>query len=247
MTQTAPIIERGFILAAGEGQRMRPLTETCPKPLLNVGGQPMIDYALDQLVAARVKQVVVNLNYLGEMLEDHLQSRQDIDITLSWEDERLETGGGVKKALDAFGNDPFYVLNGDVILTDTNHNNQTFLDHLHSSWNEEAMDLLLLLYPKDKLDDYAGQGDYHYDPTTHKISYRGDHEQADYLFAGPRIVHPRLFNDSPDGGFSFLELFHKAQREGRLFGAIHRGAWHHVGTPDALHLTDKILRQETAA
>ena len=110
-------IEKAFILAAGKGTRMRPLTDTCPKPLLSVAGKPIIDYALDALVSAGVKEVVVNLNYLGHMLENHLANPSDIKITLSWEDELLETGGGVKKELSFFNDQPFYVLNGDVIWT----------------------------------------------------------------------------------------------------------------------------------
>ena len=237
-------IEKAFILAAGKGTRMRPLTDTCPKPLLSVAGKPIIDYALDALVSAGVKEVVVNLNYLGHMLENHLANPSDIKITLSWEDELLETGGGVKKELSFFNDQPFYVLNGDVIWTG---GTTSVLDRLSAGWDTDKMDLMLLMYPTGKLKDYDGLGDYHLDEVTGKLKYRADGETAPFIFAGPRIVHPRLFNNGPDGAFSFLKLFHKAEAEGKLFGCVHDGEWHHVGTPDALQETDALLRQKQNA
>ena len=237
-------IEKAFVLAAGKGTRMRPLTDTCPKPLLKVAGKPIIDYALDALVAQGVKEAVVNLNYLGHMLEDHLQKRDDIKITLSWEDERLETGGGVKKELSVFGDEPFYVLNGDVIWTG---GSSPVLERLANHWDEKLMDLLLLVYPTHKLDGYEGQGDYAIDSDSGRLIYRTGDDIVPYIFAGPRIVHPRLFENTPDGYFSFLELFHKAEKNGRLYGAIHDGDWHHVGTPEALAKTENLLLKSKAA
>ncbi|MGM0422779.1 MAG: nucleotidyltransferase family protein [Pseudomonadota bacterium] len=239
-----PKIDKAFILAAGEGRRMRPLTETCPKPLLEVAGKPIIDYALDDLKAAGIRDVVVNLCYRGDQLAQHLETKTDFNITLSWEEERLETGGGVKKALDHFGDQPFMVLNGDVIW---NGGQIPALDRLLSGWDAEAMDALLLLQPIEKLTDFDSVGDYILDPATNRLTRRRDAPQAPYVFAGPRIIHPRLFDNSPEGGFGFLELFDQAEDKARLYGAVHDGNWYHIGTPEALKDADRILRQQRAA
>lgn len=238
-------ITKAFILAAGKGTRMRPLTDTCPKPLLEVNDKPIIGYALDALKEAGVTDVVVNLNHLGEQLEAYLRTRTDFNITLSWEDELLETGGGVKKELDFFKDEPFYVLNGDVIW---DGGSVPALKRLKNAWDSSKMDALLLMQPKDRQDGYSGKGDYHQDPKTLELTRRTpEQDSAPYVFAGPRIIHPRLFDTSPEGAFSFLTLFDQAQKKNRLCGAVHDGNWYHVGTPEALQKTDAILRKKNAA
>ena len=233
-------IEKAFILAAGLGERMRPLTDTCPKPMLSIGGRTMIDRALDSCVQVGVKQVVVNLNYLGHMIEDHLKNRTDIDIIFSWEDELLNTGGGVRKCLDHFGDDPFFVLNSDVIWTD---GQKPALKNLLDMWDGDAMDILIMLYDKNRLEEPDIKGDYVMCDTGQIVRNKEGNLDADYVFAGPRIVHPRLFGDYPTGAFSFLTLFDRAQMDGRLFGRVHDGVWYHVGTPEALSATEKSLKQ----
>src|SRR3954469_23766562 len=109
--------KKAFVLAAGMGERMRPLTDNCPKPLLTVAGETMLDRTLEALVEAGVEDVVVNTHYLGQMIADHLKNRKHPRITFSHEAELLDTGGGVKKMLKFFGNEPFYVLNADVLWT----------------------------------------------------------------------------------------------------------------------------------
>ncbi len=238
-------ITKAFILAAGKGTRMRPLTDTCPKPLLEVNGKPIIGYALDALKDAGVTDVVVNLNYLGVQLEDYLRTRTDFNITLSWEDELLETGGGVKKELDFFKDEPFYVLNGDVIW---DNGTVPALKRLKDAWDSTKMDALLLMQPIEKQDGYHGKGDYFQNEKTLELTRRtAEQDSAPYVFAGPRIIHPRLFDNSPTGAFSFLSLFDQAQKKGRLCGAVHDGNWYHVGTPDALYKTDAIFKKKNAA
>jgi len=245
ITQETQRITRGFILAAGLGSRMRPLTDICPKPLLKVQGKPIIDYALDSLKQAGVTDVIVNVCYLGEMIEEHLKHRTDINITISHEEERLETGGGVKKELGFFNDQPFYVLNGDVIWM---NGSVPVLQRLAHNWDSATMDLMLLLYPKDKLSDFTGAGDYNFDTkNTGIIKHRGSQDSASYVFAGPRIVHPRIFENSPECAFSFIELFHKADRSRRLYGAVHDGEWYHLGTPEELAQTEAILKERSVA
>tara|TARA_B100000686_G_scaffold351073_1_gene448774 strand:- start:2192 stop:2923 length:732 start_codon:yes stop_codon:yes gene_type:complete len=237
-------IKKGFILAAGQGKRMRPLTDTCPKPLLKVAGKPIIEYALDALKERGVSDVVVNLNYLGEQLEDYLNTCSDFNITLSWEHEFLETGGGVERALHHFGDEAFFVLNGDVIW---DGGSRPALKRLEDNWDSDKMDALLLMQPIEKQDGYHGKGDYHHDADTLELTRRTpDQDRAPLVFAGPRIIHPRLFNQAPQGAYSFLTLFDQAQEKNRLYGVVHDGNWYHVGTPDSLEKTDRILRDKAA-
>lgn len=235
---------KAFVLAAGRGERMRPLTDNCPKPMLEVADRSMLDRALDALAAAGVEDVVVNTCYLGQMIDDHLKKRVASGlgprITISHEDVMLDTGGGVKKALEFFGDEPFYVLNADVIWTD---GATPTLDQMAQAWDAARMDLLLLLHTTEDLPGYMGRGDYYLaEGSDQPIFGKNAPEPANFIFAGPRIVHPRLFKDAPEGVFSFLQLFHTAEAAGRLFAHRHDGGWYHVGNPEALEKTDALLR-----
>jgi len=235
--------KKAFVLAAGMGERMRPLTDSWPRPLLTVDGQTMLDRALDALAEAGVEDVVVNTFYLGTMIEEHLKHRKFPRITISHETQLLDTGGGVKKMLGFFGDAPFYVLNADVVWTD---GRMPTLKSLADKWNPAKMDLLLLLHDAADIPAYAGKGDYYLpEGADQPVFAKGTHKNANYIFAGPRIVHPRLFEGAQDGAFSFLELFHKAEKQGRLYGLRHDGAWYHVGTPEALAETNRILATQS--
>jgi N-acetyl-alpha-D-muramate 1-phosphate uridylyltransferase len=232
--------KKAFVLAAGRGERMRPLTDNCPKPLLYVGGRTMLDRALDALEEAGVEEVVVNLHYLPEMIEEHLKTRKSPKITFSREDALLETGGGVKKALAFFGDEPFFVLNADVIWTDGPTGST--LKQMAKAWDSAKMDLMLLLHTTKDLPSYNGKGDYYLaDGSSQPVFKARAEEPANFIFAGPRIVHPRLLKDAPEGAFSFLELFHKAEAAGKLFAHRHDGEWHHVGNPEAFEETNRLL------
>lgn len=236
--------KKAFVLAAGMGERMRPLTDNCPKPLLVIDGKTMLDRTLDSLLEAGVDDVVVNTYYLGNMIAEHLKHRKHPRITLSHETELLDTGGGVKKMLSYFGNEPFFVLNADVLWT----NGATpTLKAMADKWDDKTMDLMLLLHDSADIPDYAGAGDYYLAAGSEKPLFaKGTGYTANYVFAGPRIVHPRLFAGSPDGKFSFLQLFHKAEKAGRLYAHRHDGDWYHVGTPEAFAETNRILAKKKA-
>ena len=170
--------------------------------------------ALDALAESGVEDIVVNTFYLGQMIEDHLKSRKHPRISISRETELLDTGGGVKKMLDFFGGEPFYVLNADIVWTD---GKEPALKALADKWDKDRMDLLLLLHPSIKIPGYAGRGDYYLAEGSDKPVFSAKSDKpANYIFAGPRIVHPRLFKGSPEGAFSFLELFHQAEKNGAL-------------------------------
>ena len=135
-------LTRAMVLAAGRGERMRPLTETTPKPMIAVHGVPMIDRILARLAAAEIEKAVVNLHHLGAKLRDHLSRFSEPPLVFSEETELLETGGGVKKALPELGDAPFFVCNGDVVWLD---GYQPTLERLRRHWDPERMDALLLL------------------------------------------------------------------------------------------------------
>lgn len=243
------IPKKAFVLAAGKGERMRPLTDNCPKPLIPVAGRSMLDRALDALEAAGVEDVLINLHYLGHMIESHLKNRTRPRISFIHEKELLDTGAGVKQGLSFFGDQPFFVLNADVLWTDGA--DMPTLERMAHMWDGDKMDLLLLLHPAADVPAYAGKGDYYLaegsDRPVFAKGIAAATPPANYIFAGPRIVHPRLFIDAPAGPFSFLELFHKAEAAGRLYALRHTGEWHHVGTPEALEKTNALLLAATPA
>ncbi len=235
--------KKAFVLAAGMGQRMRPLTDNCPKPLLVVDGKTMLDRALDALAEAGVEEVVVNTHYLGEMIAAHLKNRKHPRITISHETELLDTAGGVKKNLAFFDNEPFYVLNADVLWT---NGRAPTLKNMADAWDDATMDVLILLHEAADIPAYAGHGDYYLAAGSDRPVFAKDMQKANTIFAGPRIVHPRLFDDTPDGKLGFLQLFHKAEKTGRLAAVLHDGEWHHVGTPEAFAETNRIFAKKKA-
>jgi MurNAc alpha-1-phosphate uridylyltransferase len=227
-----------MVLSAGFGTRMRPLTDTLPKPLIEVRGRSLLDRILDHLERGGVETVVVNLHHLGEKIEDHLSARPTPSIIFSREQEILDTGGGVKRALPELGDEPFLVINGDVFWLD---GLEPALSRLARAWRDEDMDALLLMQPIVSAVGYDGQaGDFSM-AADGSLRRRREHEIAPFLFAGVQILHPRLFAGAPEGPFSLNRLFDAAQEAGRLWGLRHDGLWFHVGTPAALREVEEVL------
>ena len=238
------VSKKAFVLAAGKGTRMLHLSDECPKPMLKVDNITMLDHALDALQKAGVEEVVVNTFHLAEVIEDHLANRQDLKITISREEELLETAGGVKKAIEFFGDEPFFVLNSDVVWTD---NSESTLLSMAKNWDSDKMDLMLLMHPVETAHFYDGEGDYHLDNECGELVFAKDQAsniKPNSVFAGPRIVHPRIFDNVEYGRRSFIELFHTAEKNGRLYGYRHNGEWFHVGTPEALEETNRIFAEK---
>jgi len=231
------MIDSAMILAAGFGTRMRPITDHTPKPLVPLNGKPLIDHAVDRLIAAGVKRVVVNTHYKAEMIEAHLKKRSDVAIELSHETTLLDTGGGVKKALPLLG-ESFYVLNADVFWLNAK---VPALARLRRAWDETRLDALLLAQRTVSAVGYDGLGDFTVDSLGH-LRRRGEREVAPFLFAGIEIMKRAIFHDSPDGAFSLNLLWSKAIEAGRIEALIHDGEWFHVGTPQGLAATEERLR-----
>lgn len=227
--------ETAFILAAGLGTRMRPITDSIPKPMVEVGGQTVIDRILDKLEAEKVRSIAVNLHYKPDILKRHLSERKP-DIHFSHEEELLDTGGGVKKILPFLGNAPFYHINGDAWWSE---GRKPALQRLSEAWNPEIMDILMLLQPVKSMVLTEGIGDYDIDSAgqaTRRLDRSGR-----FMFTGVRITTPEIFKGAPDGKFSFLTLMDAAQEKGRLYGIVHDADWHHISTPKDLERVNRFL------
>jgi MurNAc alpha-1-phosphate uridylyltransferase len=228
-----------MIMAAGLGKRMRPLTATRPKPLIEVNGKALLDHVLEKLRVAGVKKVVVNVHYLADALEAHLKSRDHgLEIVISDErDVLMETGGGLIKAEPLIDSDPFLALNSDNLWIDGPADT---LKLLASQWDDSKMDALLLLVPQARALNHQGLGDFHMDRAG-RIRRREKSHVAPFVFTGIQIVSKRLLRDAPDGPFSTNILWNRAIEEGRCFGAVHQGLWFDVGTPQSIQLTETAL------
>ena len=232
------MIEAAMILAAGRGERMRPLTDTMPKPLIPVGGVSMLERSIAHLKDYGISNIVVNVHYLAEQIVERLQGQVKIIV----EDRLLDTGGSVKNALPLLGDGPFFVLNGDGLWRDGP--GEATLSRMEGRWDFERMDALLLMHSLHKVvgREAKDRGDYFIEPRG-RLRYRGQAPLSPYVFASVSLCHPRLFRDSPDGPFSLLQLWHRAEAEGRLHGMIHDGDWFHIGTPQALAAAERVLAE----
>lgn len=232
---------RAMVLAAGYGLRLRPLTETTPKPLVAVAGRTMLDRALDSLAASGVIHAVVNVHHLGAQIEARLTERARMGLEpttdVSPEAQLLDTGGGIKNALPRLGTAPFLAVNADIVWED---GPSPALKRLAAAYDETTMDALLLLVTRKCAVGFDGPGDF-FRGDDGRLVRRGEKPSAPYVYAGLQMLTPKLFDGAPDGAFSLNRLYDRAVARGRLFGLVHDGAWYHVGTPEALKDADRLL------
>lgn len=235
-------ITTAMVLAAGLGRRMRPLTDHIPKPMVALGGRPLIDHVLSRLSAAGIARAVVNVHYQADVLERHLATRTAPPrITLSDErDELLDTGGGIVKALPLLGSAPFLVHNSDSVWIEEAA--RANLDRLIAHWDDDRMDGLLLVADRTRALGYEGAGDFNMDDAGHLVRRRKD-GAAPYVFTGVSIAHPRLVAGTRAEPFSLNAPWDRAIAAGRLFGLLLDGFWMHVGTPEALVEAEQCLVQ----
>ena len=231
--------KNAMVLAAGRGERLRPMTDTTAKPLIEVGGKALIDHGLDKLAAAGVELAVVNLWYRAATIERHLAGRARPRIAFSREAELMDTGGGVANALPQLGNDPFYVISSDGLWRD---GETAALDRLAAAWDDDTMDALLLLQPMEKAGGFAGAGDFFVE-SNRRLRRRGAARSAPYAYTGIQITHPRAFDGCPDGAVSNNLIWDRALAAGRLYGLVHDGEWCHVGTPQGLAEAERRLAE----
>ena len=216
-----------MIFAAGLGTRMRPLTNTRPKPLVEVAGQTLLDRALQIGQQAGAAPIAVNTHYLGDQIADHLTGRH---VVLSDEaDLLLDTGGGLRKALPLLGAGPVMTLNPDVVWTGPNP-----LAALQDAW-DDGMDALLMLIPLTRATARQGAGDFSLDPQGHLI------RKGDFVYGGAQIIRPDRLAEIPDTVFSLNKLWDLLIADNRAFGLIHQGGWCDVGSPEAIPLAEALL------
>ena len=218
---------KAMILAAGKGERMRPLTLHTPKPLLPVAGQPLIEYHLRALAAAGFSEVVINHAWLGQQIEDHLGdgSRFGLSIRYSPEGEPLETGGGIFKALPLLGEAPFLLINGDI-WTDYD------LARLRTPLQGLAH-LVLVDNP-----GHHGRGDFRLQGSQ---VVDGDDAAGTLTFSGLSVLHPALFEGCRPGAFKLAPLLRQAMAAGRVSGEHYQGRWVDVGTQERLAEAERLI------
>lgn len=235
---------RAMVLAAGRGTRMKNLTDDRPKPLIKVAGRELIDYNFDRLREIGIKDIVVNLCYKGEMIKKHLlAAHSDFNLVFSEEEEALETGGGVKKALPLLQDDAFFVLNSDVFFIDRGY--KPALWRMLDAWDGEKYDILLLLQNLKDVCGDKGIGDYRL--TSAGTVERNQEKKSGYpyMFAGISIVNRRVFDNETRARFSLRDCFDAAEKSGRLGFVVNEAEFFHVGTPEALKAAEtKIHRQK---
>ena len=232
---------RGMVLAAGLGTRMRPVSEAIPKPLVRVAGKPLIAHAWRVWNGPVVSDIVVNTHHLAAQIEtflaDYAARPGAPRIHVSREEERLETGGGVCRALPWLGDDSFYVVNSDVVIVEQG---APALARMAQAWDGGTMDALLLLCPLARALGYDGAGDFFRDDDG-RLSRRGRAQSAPFVFTGTQVLHPRLFANAPAGAYSLNRHYDEGILTGRLFGLVHRGHMLHVGSPEGLAVAEEHL------
>jgi MurNAc alpha-1-phosphate uridylyltransferase len=234
---------KAMVLAAGLGQRMRPLTDHLPKPLIQVAGRPLLDHVLDKLAFAGVTEAVVNVHYLPDQIIDHVATRRSPRVIISDErDHVLGTGGGVVKALPSLGPSPFFHVNSDTMWIDGVQSN---LARLADAFEPASMDILLLMAPTAGSIGYSGRGDYAMLPDG-ALRRRREHQVVPFVYAGAAIISPAIFAGAPPGQFSLNKMFDAANEQERLFGLRLDGVWMHVGTPDAVSAAEEAFLESVA-
>ncbi len=222
---------RAMILAAGRGERMRPLTDRVPKPLLEVGGKPLISYHLERLAAACVTDIVVNVSWLGEMVRTRLGDGSRWGVRLHYSEEpagALETGGGIFRALPTLGGDPFVVVNGDV-----------FTDFEFSRLDLKAEDQACLVMVPNPPHNPGGD----FSLCNGRV---GVDDDSRLTFSGIAMYRPSLFDGCQDGVFPLAPILRRAIVSGRVAGLLHQGIWRDVGTPGRLAELDDYVSKRSA-
>lgn len=227
MIETKP--QSILLFAAGFGTRMRPLTLTKPKPLIEVAGMPLLDHALAFCTGLNR---VVNCHYLADQIIEHVAG-QNIQIS----DERdtlLDTGGGLKKALTQLGFDPVFTMNTDAVWAKGDP-----ISTLSAAWDPDKMDGLLLLIPKHRATGHKGTGDFDRDPSG-ALSKGNDH-----VYTGVQIINTDGLHDIGQTAFSMWALWSEMLENGRLYGTVFEGNWCDVGQPESIALAENMLKDAT--
>jgi MurNAc alpha-1-phosphate uridylyltransferase len=239
---SAPIPKTAMVFAAGLGKRMRPITDTTPKPLIKVAGRTLIDHCLDRLEANGVERAIVNVHWLADEIEAHLQRRKSPKIVIS--DERaqlLDQGGGLKRALRVIGREPFLLCNTDAFWIEGPRSN---IARLAETFDPDAMDFVLLVAASAAAVGVDWPGDF---TMTHegRLAPREARHVAPFVYTGVGIARPELFGRETAEVFRLAPFFHAAAARGRLFGVRLDGLWLHVGRPESIAEAERAIDRST--
>lgn len=231
---------KAMVFAAGLGKRMHPLTLTCPKPLIHVGGRALIDYTLDALAHVGVKTAIVNVHWLAEQIETHLAHRKRPQILLSDERDQLkDQGGAIFYALSDLGTDPFFICNTDSFWQE-DPQAPSNLERMIQMWDPDCMDILLLVAHHTLSLGARGPGDF--DRTENgQLKRLNPTSSLPFFYTGIGLIKPELFSSPPSLIFPLAPFFFKAAQAGRLFGVTLKGFWYHVGDLDAQKEVEQAL------
>lgn len=220
----------GMVLAAGLGTRMRPITDTLPKPLVEVAGRTLLDRSLDALEAVGVARAVVNVHYLADQIVAHCKTRMMPRIIISDErEELLDSAGGIVRALPDLGGDPFFLVNADMFWIDRDRPN---LAALADAWDASRMDMLLMLVPVSDTTGHGTKTDFCRD--ANGCLSRAEGNPEGFVYAGAAIIDPAIFAGAQATPHSLNLYFDRAIDNDRLFGHVMDGHWITVGTPEAI-------------
>ncbi len=240
-------IDSAMVLAAGLGTRLRPITDTMPKPLVPIAGKPMIDYVLDALAEAGVEDAVVNVHHLADQMEAHLAKRSRPKVQIS--DERaklLDSGGGLVKGMKLLPNKPLFVMNADLFWVGERQGEPSNLSRLAGFYDPDRMDIAMLVVRNEDTTGHNGKLDFSLGEDGRLARYR-DGLPHPVVYAGAFILSPSLLDDAPDGPFGLNASFDKAIAAGRLFGLELSGHWITVGTPDAIAPAEAVVARFSTA
>jgi len=233
-----PTPSTAMVFAAGLGQRMRPITDAIPKPLIKVGGRTLIDHCLDRLAEAGVAKAIVNVHWLAEQIEAQLKSRVSPQIVISDEREKLlDQGGGIKKALPLIGDAPFFICNTDALWIE---GPRSELDRLIKFFDPARMDALLLVAQAAGAVGVDWPGDFNMDSDC-RLTKRDPRCVAPFVYAGFGIIKPQLFEGIAEDVFRLAPFFFRAAEQGRLYGVRLDGVWLHVGRPESIPEAERAI------
>ncbi len=236
-------ITNAMVLAAGLGTRLRPITNTLPKPLVSIAGKPMIDYVLDLLAAAGVTKAAVNVHHFADQMEEHLGRREAPHIVISDEREALmNSGGGLAKGLKLLDDGPVLVMNADLFWVGEKAGEPSNLQRLASYFDFERMDMALLCVRLEDTTGHNGKRDFSLSADGILTRYQEGMENP-VVYAGAIAMDSRLFADAPDDAFNLNIYFDRAIAKGRLFGLMLDGHWMTVGTPEAIAEAEATIRR----
>lgn len=227
---------KAMILAAGRGERMKPLTDHCPKPLLKVAGIPLIEHHLNNLKTAGFTDVIINHAWLGKQIEEYFGNGQEFGIAIQYSaelDGALETAGGIVKALPLLGNEPFLIVNGDIYC-------QFPFEQISALKKDELAHLILVENP-----EHNPQGDFAftYDKSNEKLTW-GKELTNKYTYSGIGLYHPKLFANMKIEKAPLAPILIEAMKHGDISGSLYSGLWSDVGTPERLEqINNTILMQ----